>query len=93
VRRDDDELDASVAGFVAIYSAIAVRNDAVNAAPGKALMGGPGKWQAVKRLRRDVHDPVGSCWFHGTGFCFFNHGGRGGQILKTNRIVPPCPLW
>ena len=69
-KRDDRDLDASVLSIVAIYSAVGLRDEVLNARPGTALMGGPARWQAVKRLRRDVHEPDGSCWFHGPGFCF-----------------------
>jgi len=37
---------------------------------GTAMMAGPAKWQAVRRLRRDPHDPSPSCWLHGTSCCF-----------------------
>jgi hypothetical protein len=33
------------------------------------MMGGPQKWQAVTRLRRDAHDQTETCWLHGATFC------------------------
>jgi protein-L-isoaspartate(D-aspartate) O-methyltransferase len=69
-RQDDVSLAARPIGVVAIYSAIGVRDDDLNTRVGKALMGGPMQWTAVKRLRRDAHEPTGSCWLHGTGFCW-----------------------
>src|SRR5206468_2368598 len=55
-RRDDITLSARPIGVVAIYSAIGVRDDELNARVGKALMGGPVQWAAVKRLRLDAHE-------------------------------------
>jgi protein-L-isoaspartate(D-aspartate) O-methyltransferase len=69
-KREDGDCDAGVVGFVAIFSAVGLRDEALNAQLGRALMGGPGRWQAVKRLRRGAHEPDGSCWFHGPDFCF-----------------------
>src|SRR5205809_900245 len=40
------------AGFVAIYSAIGIRDELLNAQLGKAMMTGPQRAQAVTRLRR-----------------------------------------
>jgi len=36
---------------------------------GKAMMAGPAQWQAIKRLRRDTHEPSASCWLHADTFC------------------------
>jgi protein-L-isoaspartate(D-aspartate) O-methyltransferase len=69
-KREDGDFVADMVGFVAIFSAVGLRDEALNAQLGKALTGGPGRWQGVKRLRRDAHEPDGSCWFHGPGFCF-----------------------
>jgi protein-L-isoaspartate(D-aspartate) O-methyltransferase len=62
--------DAQVVSLVAIYSAHGIRNPALAQQLGRAMMSGPGQWQAVTRLRRDAHDRASSCWFHGDGFCF-----------------------
>jgi protein-L-isoaspartate(D-aspartate) O-methyltransferase len=61
---------ARVLSIVAVYSAGRLRDDRLNDKVGKALMSGPVHWQAVKRLRRDVHEASPSCWLHGEGFCF-----------------------
>ena len=61
---------ARVVTFVAIYSALGVRNPAMDERIGKALMAGPAQWQAVKRLRRDPHEPGASCWLHADACCF-----------------------
>jgi protein-L-isoaspartate(D-aspartate) O-methyltransferase len=54
---------------VAIYSAVEIRDDAINAALGRALMGGGmGRWP--KRLRRDAHEPGPACWLHMPSSCF-----------------------
>ncbi|HEX9366565.1 MAG TPA: methyltransferase domain-containing protein, partial [Vicinamibacterales bacterium] len=62
-------LAARVSGVVAIFSAVGLRDDFLNASLGKAMMTGPQQWQAVTRLRRDPHDPGLSCWLHGPSFC------------------------
>jgi protein-L-isoaspartate(D-aspartate) O-methyltransferase len=62
-------MTARAASVVAIYSAIGLRDDSMNDALNKAMMAGPMKWQGVKHLRRDAHDPGASCWFHTPGFC------------------------
>lgn len=64
------ELSARAVGMVAIYSAVALRDDEVNARLGKAMMGGPMQWNAVKRMRRDPHEPSASCWLHGPTWCW-----------------------
>jgi protein-L-isoaspartate(D-aspartate) O-methyltransferase len=69
VTRDRDGFAARLAGFVAIYSAVGIRDESLNAALGKAMMAGPQRAQAVARLRRDAHEPGLSCWLHGAGFC------------------------
>ena len=60
---------ARVFGFVAVYSAIGVRDETISERFGKAMAGGPPRWQAVTRLRRDAHDQTDTCWLHGTTFC------------------------
>jgi protein-L-isoaspartate(D-aspartate) O-methyltransferase len=67
--QDAGDFAARVMGMAAIYSAIGVRDDSLNEKLGKAMMTGPGQWQAVKRLRRDVHEPSSSCWFHAGTCC------------------------
>ena len=69
-KEDDVRLSVRPVGIVAIYSAIGVRDETLNAQVGKALMGGPMQWAAVKRLRRDTHEPSASCWLHGDGWCW-----------------------
>src|SRR5262249_45084910 len=66
-RGQDDQFDARMVMFVAIYSAIGVRDDALNAQLGVAMKGNP--MPRLKRLRRDAHDAGPSCWFHGSGWC------------------------
>jgi protein-L-isoaspartate(D-aspartate) O-methyltransferase len=70
LRNDAAVLSVQVVGFAAIYSAIGIRDDFLNAQIGKKLMGGPQQWGAITRLRRDPHEPSLSCWLHGTHFCF-----------------------
>ena len=66
----DDRLATRPVGIVAIYSAIGLRDDTLNARVGKALMGGPMQWAAVKHLRRDPHEESASCWIHGSTWCW-----------------------
>ena len=68
--RTDDAIGARVMTMVAVYSAIGLRDERLNADLGKAMMGGPAAWQAVKRLRRDAHDREASCWLHASTCCF-----------------------
>jgi protein-L-isoaspartate(D-aspartate) O-methyltransferase len=64
------ELAARVIAVVAVYSAIGIRDPAMDERIGKALMSGPPRWHAVRRLRRDAHEPDASCWLHRPGCCF-----------------------
>ena len=63
------ECFARVAGVVAVYSAVGVRDDEMNDRLGQALMAGPATWQAIARLRRDAHEPAASCWLQGRTSC------------------------
>src|SRR5207247_4887218 len=56
VRRGDDGFSAGLAGFVAVYSAIGLRDDALNALLGEAMMSRPQRAQAITRVRRDAHE-------------------------------------
>jgi len=67
--RDAGTIAARLSGFVAIYSAVGLRDESLNAALGKALMTGPQRAQAVTTLRRDAHEPGLACWLHGATFC------------------------
>jgi len=69
-REHDGATAARVVTFVAIYSALGIRDPALDEPIGKALMAGPGQWQAVRRLRRDPHDAASSCWLHTDRCCF-----------------------
>lgn len=69
VTRAGEAFAARLYGFVAIYSAIGIRDEWLNGALGKAMMAGPQRAQAVTRLRRDPHQTTLSCWLHGSGFC------------------------
>jgi hypothetical protein len=62
-----DDLAARIIGYVAIYSAIAIRDEAANDQLGKALKANP--FPALKRFRRDSHVPSSSCWLHTTHGC------------------------
>jgi protein-L-isoaspartate(D-aspartate) O-methyltransferase len=71
VRKEGDgTLGAGVVGFVAVYSAVALRDELLNPFIGKMLMAGPQQWSSIGRLRRDPHEPSPSCRLHGGHFCF-----------------------
>jgi protein-L-isoaspartate(D-aspartate) O-methyltransferase len=69
IRRDGDGFSAQLNGFVAIYSAVGIRDEFLNASLGKAMMGGSLRAQSVTTLRRDPHQPNPACWLHGPSFC------------------------
>ena len=62
-----DDLLAKIIGYVAIYSALGIRDEAANDQLGKALKANP--FPALKRFRRDPHEPSSSCWLHTTHGC------------------------
>lgn len=64
---DPLRLTARVAGFVAIYSALGIRDDAVNATVAAALSKAP--FARLESARRDAHEPGPSCWVHTPGCC------------------------
>ena len=65
--QDPDVLDARVAGFVAIYTAVGVREPALEDPIAQALRKNP--FPAIKHLRRDEHQRSASCWLHAAGCC------------------------
>lgn len=67
-RDTPQKLAAKIIGFVAIFSALGVRDDAVNALVGRALSRSP--FAAVKAFRRDPHAADASCWLHSDNGCF-----------------------
>jgi protein-L-isoaspartate(D-aspartate) O-methyltransferase len=69
-KEGDGTFGAGLAGFVAIYSAVALRDEALNPIIGKMLMAGPQQWSSISRLRRDPHEPSPACRLHGGHFCF-----------------------
>ena len=66
IKRETD-FEAGLVTVVAIYSAIGLRDAAMNERVGKTLL--RRQYPAVKRLRRDPHDESPACWLHGTEFC------------------------
>jgi protein-L-isoaspartate(D-aspartate) O-methyltransferase len=67
IRGEDDAWPASVLGMVAIYSGIGLRDDQLNERLGQALR--QAFFPAIRRLRRDTHEPGARCWLHGSAFC------------------------
>ncbi|MFI5177569.1 MAG: protein-L-isoaspartate O-methyltransferase [Vicinamibacterales bacterium] len=62
-----DVLDARLVGFVAIYSALGLRDEPLNQRLGQALAKMP--MPPLKHLRRDRHDATDTCWLHGPTSC------------------------
>lgn len=62
-----EPFSARVIGMVAIYSAVGIRDEALNAKLLDAYKRGP--WPNFTRLRRDAHDESPACWLHGGTFC------------------------
>jgi len=67
VNTGGDRWTARVVTFVAIYSAIGLRDETLNASIGQAL--GRHPFPPLKSLRRDPHDANASCWCHVPGAC------------------------
>jgi protein-L-isoaspartate(D-aspartate) O-methyltransferase len=67
-KRDDAAFDVRVVTFVAIYSAVGIRDERFGDELGKAMAKMP--FPPLKRLRRDNHTPADSCWLHADGCCF-----------------------
>ena len=70
---DSSSFGVRMLTFVAIYSAIGLRDDAINARIGQALARNP--FPRIQTLRRDDHEPSAACWLHCDRFCL----GLGGQ--------------
>jgi protein-L-isoaspartate(D-aspartate) O-methyltransferase len=66
-KQDDSAFALRAVTFVAIYSAVGIRDEALSDELGKAMARMP--FPPLKRLRRDPHDPSESCWLHTPGFC------------------------
>ncbi|MGE5246187.1 MAG: protein-L-isoaspartate O-methyltransferase family protein [Betaproteobacteria bacterium] len=67
VSRDDDRFAARTVTFVAIYSAVGIRDAAMDTRIAEALRRNP--FPHLTALRRDAHEPSPSCWLHGDGWC------------------------
>ena len=67
VNSGEDRWPVRVITFVAISSAVGLRDESLNAAIGQALARHP--FPAIKSLRRDRHDAEASCWCHAPGAC------------------------
>jgi protein-L-isoaspartate(D-aspartate) O-methyltransferase len=60
-------LAARFVGFVAIYTALGIRDESINGLLAQAMAKSP--FAPVKSLRRDLHERDGSCWMHAPGCC------------------------
>jgi protein-L-isoaspartate(D-aspartate) O-methyltransferase len=66
-KEDPEKLSAKVIGFVAIYSAIGLRDDDTNRLLVQALTRSP--FPTINSARLDAHAPDASCWLHAPGVC------------------------
>ena len=64
---DGPAFRAEVASFVAIYSAIGLRDDGIAARLGAAMR--RTSFPNLTQLRRDPHESTPDCWLHGERFC------------------------
>ena len=64
---DGAAFSAEVLSFVAIYSAIGLRDERIEASLGQALR--RTSFPNLTRLRRDRHEQTQDCWLHGDSFC------------------------
>jgi protein-L-isoaspartate(D-aspartate) O-methyltransferase len=66
-RNAEGGLDARTMNVVAIFSAVGIRDPALNQSVLQAFQRTP--LPSLRRLRRDRHEPEASCWLHGGAFC------------------------
>lgn len=67
-RPSDQQFTADVLSFVAIYSAIGLRDSDIETSLGQALR--RTSFPNLTRLRRDSHESTPDCWLHADRFCF-----------------------
>jgi protein-L-isoaspartate(D-aspartate) O-methyltransferase len=67
VTREGSAFTVRTLTFVAIYSAVGVRDDALNAEIGKALQKHP--FPPLAALTRATHERTDACWLHTDQFC------------------------
>ena len=68
-RRDDaSAFTARTVTFVAIYSALGLRDEATNTELGRAMSRMP--FAPLRRFRLDAHEPDASCWCHTAHGCW-----------------------
>jgi protein-L-isoaspartate(D-aspartate) O-methyltransferase len=71
---DSETLSARMTSFVAIYSAIGLRDVEIEAQLAQALARAP--FPRLRRLRLDAHDRSDSCWLHVEGACLSTEAAR-----------------
>jgi protein-L-isoaspartate(D-aspartate) O-methyltransferase len=67
-RAGGDGFDARLVTMVAIYSAVGIRDAALDDRLRDAFS--RSAWPRFNRLRRDPHEPTAACWLHTDTFCF-----------------------
>ena len=63
-----ERFDARIATFVAIYSAVGLRDESVNTDLGRAMATMP--FPSLKYFLRDRHEPTDACWCHTARGCW-----------------------
>ena len=76
---DPQRFDARTVTFVAIYSALSLRDPAINQEIGQALAKQP--FVQIAGLRRDAHDRADTCWLHTPNFCLVAHAAKSSSDL------------
>ncbi len=67
VTRREAGFDARFVSMVAIYPCAVARDAEQGQALGATLR--TGRWDSIRSLTRDPHEPDASCWLHGKGWC------------------------
>jgi protein-L-isoaspartate(D-aspartate) O-methyltransferase len=67
VTRRSGGLAAHFVSGVGIFSCVGGRDAELNERLKHAF--DQGDWKSVQSLRRDTHEPMDTCWFHGDSFC------------------------
>jgi protein-L-isoaspartate(D-aspartate) O-methyltransferase len=68
VTRNGAAWDARVVTMTVIYSGLELRDDRMNDRLREAFM--KGGMPSFRRMRRDPHEPVSTCWLHAETMCF-----------------------
>jgi protein-L-isoaspartate(D-aspartate) O-methyltransferase len=82
-KRADGAADAVVLGFVAIYSALGLRDASLDPSIGQAFARSP--FPRLTERRIDPHDTDATCWLHATDWCLSTRSSQSSAV--TNPAV------